>query len=117
MITNLVSNALKFSRNHVLPEITIGHEVKGDRDVIFVKDNGVGFDPQHRELIFGAFKRVHQNDLFEGTGIGLAIVSRIVGKHGGEVWADSSLGKGTTIYMALPRSRAGSASVPLGKVA
>ncbi|MBP7155577.1 MAG: response regulator [Flavobacteriales bacterium] len=117
VITNLVSNALKFSRNHVLPEITIGHEVKGDRDVIFVKDNGVGFDPQHRELIFGAFKRVHQNDLFEGTGIGLAIVSRIVGKHGGEVWADSSLGKGTTIYMALPRSRAGSASVPLGKVA
>lgn len=117
VITNLVSNALKFSRDHVLQEITIGHEVQDDRDLIFVKDNGVGFDPQHRELIFGAFKRVHQNDVFEGTGIGLAIVSRVVGKHGGEVWADSALGKGTTIYMALPKARAGSGSAPLSKVA
>jgi len=117
VITNLVSNALKFSKHHVLPAITIGHEVQDDRDVIFVKDNGVGFDPQHRELIFGAFKRVHQNELFEGTGIGLAIVSRVVGKHGGEVWADSALGKGTTIYMALPKARAGSGNIPLGNVA
>lgn len=117
VITNLISNALKFSRNHVLPEIIIGHDTQDDRDVVFVKDNGVGFDPQHREQIFGAFKRVHQNEAFEGTGIGLAIVSRVIGKHGGEVWADSAIGKGTTIFMALPKLREGSGAIPMSKVA
>ncbi len=115
VITNLLSNALKFTRNHIMPEITIGYRSQEDRDVLYVKDNGVGFDPKFKDQAFSAFKRLHDPEQFEGTGVGLAIVNRVVGKHGGEVWAESAVGKGTTIFIALPRATEGRLGV--GKVA
>lgn len=117
MLQNLLSNALKFSRNRELPEIRIRHERTGGRDVITVKDNGVGFDPQHKEQAFGIFKRLHKAEQFEGSGVGLAIVQRIVAKHGGEVWAESALDQGTSIHVALPIAEEAKASVPFFKVA
>jgi PAS domain S-box-containing protein len=102
VLHNLLSNALKFSREQALPHILLGHRRVDGRDVISVKDNGVGFDPQHKDQVFGAFKRLHQPEQFEGTGVGLAIVHRIIAKHGGQVWAESGIGAGTTISLALP---------------
>lgn len=104
VLHNLVSNALKFSRTSQAPHIVITHRSEMDRDVISVSDNGVGFDPKHKEHVFGAFKRLHQPEQFEGTGIGLAIVHRIVTKHQGQVWAESEEDKGTTIHIALPKA-------------
>jgi PAS domain S-box-containing protein len=115
VISNLLSNALKFTRDHIMPEITIGYRSQEDRDVLYVSDNGVGFDPQFKEQAFSAFKRLHNPEHFEGTGVGLAIVNRVVGKHGGEVWAESAVGKGTTIFVAFPRTAQG--RVPISKVA
>lgn len=102
VLQNILSNALKFSRNSSDPRIVVRHERREGRDVISIKDNGVGFDASHKEQVFGAFKRLHKPEQFEGTGVGLAIVHRIVGKHGGEVWAESAVGEGTTIHVALP---------------
>lgn len=112
VLHNLLSNALKFSRTQDAPRIVVAHRDELQRDVISVSDNGVGFDPQHRDQVFGAFKRLHQADQFEGTGVGLAIVHRIVSKHGGQVWAESSPGQGTTIHFALPRTHAVSSGLP-----
>ncbi|MBX2972874.1 MAG: response regulator [Flavobacteriales bacterium] len=117
VLQNLLSNALKFSRNRELPEIRIGHERTGGRDVITVKDNGVGFDPQHKEQAFGIFKRLHKAEQFEGSGVGLAIVQRIVAKHGGEVWAESAVDKGTSIHVAIPTTEEARSAVPFFKVA
>jgi PAS domain S-box-containing protein len=111
VLHNLLSNALKFSREQSRPHIVLSHRRSDGRDVISVKDNGVGFDPKHKEQVFGAFKRLHQPEQFEGTGVGLAIVHRIIAKHGGQVWAESGIGAGTTISLALPTSQ--SAQEPL----
>ncbi len=104
VLQNLISNALKFTRNSNAPEIMIGHRRDGDKDLLWVKDNGVGFDPKHKDQVFGVFKRLHTADQFEGTGVGLAIVHRIVTKHGGQVWAESAPGAGTTINLSLPNN-------------
>ena len=117
VISNLLSNALKFTRDHIMPEITIGYRAQDDRDVLYVKDNGVGFDPQFKEQAFSPFKRLHKPEHFEGTGVGLAIVSRVIGKHGGEVWAESAVGKGTTIFVAFPKDELASERRPIQKVA
>lgn len=114
VLHNLLSNALKFSRTQDAPRIVVAHRHEEDRNVISVSDNGVGFDPQHRDQVFGAFKRLHHADQFEGTGVGLAIVHRIVSKHGGQVWAESTPGQGTTIHFALPRTHTTSSSTPFG---
>jgi light-regulated signal transduction histidine kinase (bacteriophytochrome) len=102
VFANLLSNAIKFSRPKPASRIEIGGHINGDEAVYFVKDNGVGFDMKYAGKLFGAFQRLHGVDEFEGTGIGLAIVKRIVGRHGGRAWAEGEPGEGATIYFALP---------------
>ena len=102
VVTNLLGNALKFARNADPPRIQIGCERRGDTTVYFVRDNGVGFDPQHAGKLFGVFERLHTSDDFEGTGVGLAIVKQIVERHGGQVWADAAPGRGATFFFTLP---------------
>jgi PAS domain S-box-containing protein len=102
-LTNLLSNAIKFSRKSNAPSIEIGHRDTGDDHVIWVKDNGVGFDSSRADQVFGVFKRLHRNDQFEGSGVGLAIVQRVLHKHGGSCWAESRPGEGATLYIKVPK--------------
>ena len=95
--TNLVSNALKYSRTRRVPRIEIGFA----DNAYYVKDNGVGFDMQFADKLFGVFNRLHRAEDFEGTGVGLAIVRRVVLRHGGIVWADAALGKGATFSFTI----------------
>ena len=99
---NLVSNALKYSRNVATPQIEIGSIRHDDETTFFIKDNGVGFDVKYVEKLFGVFQRLHSEREFEGTGIGLAIIKRIISKHGGKVWAEGKLNEGATFYFSLP---------------
>lgn len=100
---NILGNAIKYSRDRSEPIIEIGHKQDGDEDILWVKDNGVGFDGTKGDQAFAAFKRLHRNDQFEGTGVGLAIVQRIIQKHGGSAGIESQPGVGTTITLRLPK--------------
>lgn len=103
ILVNLLSNAMKFSRTKEAPVIEIGGRPEGDYNLYFCKDNGVGFDMKLADKLFGVFQRLHSDREFEGTGVGLAIVQRIIQRHGGQIWAEAEVGHGATFYFTLPR--------------
>jgi signal transduction histidine kinase len=117
LFQNLISNALKYSKPHISPDITIiSHEVRGENAgiplpagewnspfyLIEVKDNGIGFDQSNSELIFQMFKRLHGKSEYSGTGVGLAIVKKVVQNHNGYIWAEGQSGIGATFKVLLP---------------
>lgn len=106
VLQNLLSNAIKFSAPREQIGIEFGSHSEKDREVFYIRDNGVGFDMRYASKLFGVFQRLHHQDEFEGTGVGLAIVKRVVERHGGEVWAESELNKGTTFYFTIPKGDA-----------
>jgi PAS domain S-box-containing protein len=102
---NLLSNAVKFTKHKNIARIETGGYAEGNEHVYYVRDNGVGFDMTYHDKLFGVFERLHDPDDYEGTGVGLATVQRIVHRHAGRIWADSKEGEGTTFYFSLPNNR------------
>lgn len=103
---NLLSNAIKYSSKKEVPAISIGHYYSNGEEVFYVKDNGVGFDNKYRDKLFRVFQRLHSEEEFEGTGVGLALVEKIISRHGGRIWAEGVVGEGACFYFTIPdRSR------------
>jgi len=104
VLFNVIGNAVKYTRPRVEPRIEIGQISKDRETVIFVRDNGVGFDMKYIDRLFGVFQRLHRESEFEGTGIGLATARKIISRHGGRIWAEAQVDRGATFYIALPFS-------------
>jgi PAS domain S-box-containing protein len=102
---NLFANAIKFSGNRPAPCVEAGGRNEGNEAIFHVKDNGAGFDMRYRDKLFGVFQRLHSDFEFPGTGVGLAIVHRVITRHGGRTWAESTAGQGATFYFSLPHER------------
>ena len=103
VMIHLLSNAVKYSQGRKTAEIEVGSWSEGDENIYYVKDNGSGFDPRYSEKLFVAFQRLHSHQEFEGTGVGLAIVKRIIERHGGRVWAEGKINEGATFILLYPK--------------
>jgi len=112
VFANLIGNAFKFTRTTNAARIEIGGEVKGNEKLYFVRDNGVGFPSSKKERLFQVFQRLHGQSEFEGTGIGLANVRKIVERHGGRVWAEGDEGRGASFFFTLPGEQKPVIAVP-----
>jgi PAS domain S-box-containing protein len=120
VFTNLIGNALKFTRGRDVARIEIGPSpecAQAGEEVISVKDNGVGFDMTYAPKLFGVFQRLHRAEEYEGTGVGLALVQRIVHRHGGRIWAEAAVDKGATFYVAMPAALPAEESETVGMAA
>jgi light-regulated signal transduction histidine kinase (bacteriophytochrome) len=103
VMMNILGNAIKYTRDRENALIEVGGRIEGNEKIYYVKDNGIGFDERYADKLFDPFQRMHGLGEYEGTGIGLAIVHRIIQKHGGRVWAEGKVNEGATFYFALPK--------------
>ncbi|HCW94038.1 MAG TPA: hypothetical protein DHM44_10205, partial [Flexistipes sinusarabici] len=102
---NLIGNALKYSSKSENKRIEIGYRENNDEVIYYIKDEGAGFNPKYKDKLFGVFQRLHKDNEFEGTGVGLAVVQRIVHRHGGEIRAEGEVNKGAAFYFSIPRAK------------
>lgn len=105
VLTNLIGNAIKFTKQTENPRIEVGFTEDDSNYIYHVKDNGAGFNMKYYDKLFGLFQRLHSQEEFEGTGVGLSIVQRIISRHNGRVWGEGEVGKGATIYFSLPKKQ------------
>jgi len=110
VLQNLIGNALKFHSPERAPRVVIDGRVTEGEVLVSIADNGIGIGERYRERIFGVFKRLHGRDQYEGDGVGLALCAKIIGRHGGRIWVESEVGKGSTFYFTLPQAEAAAAA-------